>query len=227
MIKAIALDIDGTITDSSGKLCLEAISSIRKLEENKIMVILSSGNALCVVKALSKYIGCSGPTIAENGAVVEYNAKIRIIGRKGIGRKAVEELKKVYPNEIKESWSNAFRFVDVAIRRTLDIEKVENVIKKIKGAKVIDSGFAYHITDENVDKGKGLLLALKLIGLKPEEVAGVGDSITDLEMLNICKFKATVANADPRIKKIADYVASKEFGLGFVEIAEKILEEKI
>jgi len=61
MIKAIALDIDGTITDNNSILCLEAISIIRKLEENKIKVILSSGNALCVVKTLSKYIFSSVP----------------------------------------------------------------------------------------------------------------------------------------------------------------------
>ncbi|MDH5806137.1 MAG: phosphoglycolate phosphatase [Candidatus Methanomethylicaceae archaeon] len=224
MIKAIATDVDGTLTNYNDELYIEAIATIRELERKGIKVILCSGNALCVTKTLAKYIGCSGPTVSENGAVIEYKAKIRIIGRKNIGREALDELKKVYNEEIKESWTNAYRFVDIAIRRNIPFNEVEKIVKKINGAKVIDSGFAYHITDETIDKGKGLLLALNLIGIKPEEVLGIGDSITDLEMLKVCGIKAAVANADPRIKEIADIIAEKEFGLGFVEIINKIVK---
>lgn len=224
MIKVVATDIDGTLTNYNDELYIEAISTIRELERRGIKVILCSGNALCVTKALAKYIGCSGPTVSENGAVVEYKAKMRIIGRKDIGREALNELKKVYGENVKESWSNAYRFVDVAIRRNIPFDEVEKIVKKVNGAKVIDSGFAYHITDESVDKGKGLLLALKLIEVEPKEVLGIGDSITDLEMLKVCGVKAAVANADPRIKEIADVVAEKEFGLGFVEIVNKIVK---
>lgn len=223
MIKAVATDVDGTITNYSDELYLEAISAIRSLEKAGIKVILCSGNALCVLKGLARYIGCTGPTVSENGAVVEYKAKIRVIGRKGIAKRVVEELKSAYGEEVKESWSNRFRFVDMAIKRTIEIEKLQEVIKRFDGVKVIDSNFAYHITDECVDKGKGLLLALRLLGLKPVEVAGIGDSITDLEMLKVCGFKAVVANADKRLKGIADFVSNREFGLGFSEIAEKIL----
>ncbi len=223
MIRAVATDVDGTITNYKDELYLEAINAIRELECAGITVILCSGNALCVLKALARYIGCTGPTVSENGAVVEYKAKIRVLGRKGIAKHVLEELKRVYGDEIKESWSNRFRFVDMAVRRTIEFERLQEVIKRFKGVKVIDSNFAYHITDENVDKGKGLLVAIKLLGLRPEEVAGVGDSITDLEMLSVCGFKAVVANADPRIKRIADFTAEEGFGLGFAEIAKKIL----
>lgn len=224
MIKVVATDVDGTLTNHNDELYLEAIATIRALEKRGIKVILCSGNALCVTKALAKYIGCSGPTVSENGAVVEYKAKIRIIGRKNIGKEVLDELKKEFGEDVKESWSNAYRFVDMAIRRNIPFNEVERIVKKINGAKVIDSGFAYHITDESIDKGKGLLLALNLIEVKPEEVLGIGDSITDLEMLKVCGIKAVVANADPRIKEIADVIAEKEFGLGFAEIINKIVK---
>lgn len=224
MIKAVATDVDGTLTNYNDELYLEAIATIRALERKGIKVILCTGNALCVTKALARYIGCTGPTVSENGAVVEYKAKIRVIGRKNVGREALDELKKIFREEIVESWSNAYRFVDIAIRRTIPFDEVEKIIKKINGAKVVDSGFAYHITDESVDKGKGLLLALDLIGVKAEEVLGIGDSITDLEMLKVCGIKGAVANADSRIKEIVDIVAEREFGLGFVEIVNKVVK---
>ncbi len=223
MIRAVVTDVDGTITNYKDELYLEAIIAIRKLEKAGIPVVLCSGNAFCVLKALARYVGCTGPTVSENGAVVEYKANLRILGRKGIAKQVVEELKRLYGEEVKESWSNRFRFVDMAIRRTIEFEKVQEVVKKFDGVKVLDSNFAYHITDENVDKGKGVMRALKFLGVRPEDVAGIGDSITDLEMFRICGFKAAVANADPRLKEIANMVSEKEFGLGFAEIAERIL----
>ncbi len=226
MIRAVATDVDGTITNYRDELYLEAIIAIRALEREGIPVILCSGNALCVLKALARYIGCSGPTVSENGAVVEYKASIRILGRRGIARQVVDELKRIYGQNIVESWSNRFRFVDLAIRRTIDIGKVQEVVSKFEGVKVIDSNFAYHITDRNVNKGKGLIRALKFLGIEPEEVAGIGDSITDLEMLGVCGYKAVVGNADPRLKESADFVSDKEFGLGFADIAERLLSMK-
>jgi len=222
MIKAVATDVDGTLTDCEDYICVEAITAIRELEAKGIKVILCSGNALCVVKALARYMGCTGPTVSENGAVVEYKAKMRILGEKGAARRVVQELKDAYGSEIRESWSNKYRFVDMAIQWSLDIKKLRAIVKKYKGMKVIDSGFAYHILDEKIDKGTGLLRAIKLLKLNPSEVAGVGDSITDLEMLRVCGFKGVVANGDPRIKEIADYVAEEEFGKGFAEISRHI-----
>jgi phosphoglycolate phosphatase (TIGR01487 family) len=225
MIKAVATDIDGTLTDREDYIGIEAIAAIRELEARGIRVILCSGNALCVTKALARYVGCTGPTVSENGAVVEYKGKMRILGEIGAARRVVQELKNAYGSEIRESWSNNYRYVDMAIQWSRDIKRLRAMVKKYKGIKVIDSGFAYHILDEKIDKGAGLLRAIKLIKLNTSEVAGVGDSITDLEMLRVCGFRGVVANGDQRIKEIADFVAREEFGKGFVEIAKHIISK--
>jgi hypothetical protein len=225
MIKAVATDVDGTLTDREDYIGIEAIAAIRELEARGIRVILCSGNAFCVVKALARYVGCTGPTVSENGAVVEYKGKMKILGEIGAARKVVQELKNAYGSEIKESWSNNYRYVDMAIQWSRDIKKVRGIVKRYKGIKVIDSSFAYHILDEKIDKGAGLLRAIKLIKLNTSEVAAVGDSITDLEMLRVCGFRGVVANGDQRIKEIADFVAKEEFGKGFAEIAKHIISK--
>lgn len=227
MIRAVATDVDGTITDGDSILCIEAIEAIRRLEANGIKVILCSGNALCVLKTLSRYIGCSGPTVAENGGVIEYKGKMKILGEKGLGKMAVGRLRSVFGDLIREAWSNPHRYVDAAIMRTLSLEEVTSEVSKLGGVKVIDSGFAFHILDENVDKGKGLTEALKWIGVGKEEVAGVGDSMTDLELLRATGFKCAVANAEEAIKMEADYTAKSKYGSGFAEIAEMILSKRI
>jgi hydroxymethylpyrimidine pyrophosphatase-like HAD family hydrolase len=111
----------------------------------------------------------------------------------------------------------------MAILRTIEYAEVIEVMKGFKGMKVMDSGFAYHIMDETVNKGVGVAKALDLLGLGKGEAAGVGDSITDLELLRACGYSAIVANGDERLRGTVDYIAKEKFGIGFAEIAEKIL----
>ena len=56
MIRAVITDVDGTITDYEDRLGVEALVAIRKLEDSGIRVVLCSGNALCVLKALGRYM---------------------------------------------------------------------------------------------------------------------------------------------------------------------------
>ncbi|HNS26365.1 MAG TPA: HAD hydrolase family protein, partial [Methanobacteriaceae archaeon] len=49
-LKAIALDVDGTMTDNSRKICISAIEAISQAEENGIPVIIVTGNILCAAK---------------------------------------------------------------------------------------------------------------------------------------------------------------------------------
>ncbi|RLE49303.1 MAG: phosphoglycolate phosphatase, partial [Candidatus Methanomethylicota archaeon] len=106
--KAVAVDIDGTIAGSDWKISCEAIKAIRNLEAYGIKVILASGNALCVVKALSRYIGCTGALVAENGGVVEYKGVTKFLGDPSRAKAALEAIKARY-GQVSESWSNRYR----------------------------------------------------------------------------------------------------------------------
>lgn len=223
MIKVVFTDVDGTITDYDDHLGVEAIEAIRKLEGAGVKVALCSGNALCVLKGLGRYIGCSGPLVAENGGVVEYKGRMYILCKIREAKRAVEKLRERYGDRVSESWSNRYRFVDMAILRTLEYDEVMEVVKGFKGMKVMDSGFAFHILDESIDKGVGVSKALELLGVGREEAAGIGDSMTDSELLQACGFRAIVANGDKRLMGAVDYVAREKFGRGFAEIVERIL----
>jgi hypothetical protein len=223
MIKAVATDVDGTITDNKELLDVEAIGAIRDLETRGVRVMLCSGNALCVLKSLGRYMGCTGPLICENGGLVEYRGKMWVLSERRIAGEVINALKEAYGERVEESWSNRYRFVDMAVFRSLDLESLKRVVARFDGMKVLDSGFAYHILDEKVNKGAAVLKAMGIIGVRPSEVAAVGDSLTDMELLEACGFKAVVANGDPRLKEKADYIARSPFGKGFAEIARRII----
>jgi len=223
MIKAVVTDVDGTITNYEDHLGVEALVAIRRLEDHGIRVVLCSGNALCVLKALGRYMGCSGPLVAENGGVVDYKGRMYVLCKTREGKKVVQRLKDRYGEKISESWSNRYRFVDMVILRTIGYDEVAEVVRGFRGMKVLDSGFAYHIMDETVNKGVGVSKALGLLGVEKGEAAGVGDSITDLELLQACGYRTMVANGDVRLRGTVDYIAKEKFGRGFAEVAERVL----
>lgn len=63
--KAVAVDIDGTITDKNKKIHLGAIAALRRLEGAGIPVILSTGNVRAITYGLWRFIGATGPMVCE------------------------------------------------------------------------------------------------------------------------------------------------------------------
>ena len=63
-VKALAIDVDGTLTDVDRNASLEAVAALRKVERAGIHVMLASGNVLPIAFGLSQYLGFKGPIIA-------------------------------------------------------------------------------------------------------------------------------------------------------------------
>lgn len=223
-VKALATDVDGTLTDGEYRVNVKAIEALRRAEAKGIPVILASGNAYPMVKTLQIYLGCTGPVISEGGAVVEYRGKLRVLSSKVRAEAVVERLREVYGSIVVESWCNPYRTGDLALERTLTRDEVLKVLREYPGLKLWDSGFAYHILEGEVDKGVALKVAAELMGLTPRSIAAVGDSENDIPMFEVAGFTVAVGDADERLKRIADKIADKPDGEGFAEAVDIILK---
>ena len=75
------------------------------------------------------------------------------------------------------------------------------------------------------DKLPALNDALAEMDLSPEQVAVVGDDLTDVPMARACGFSAAVADAADELKEVASYTTSLPGGGGCVrEVIELILK---
>jgi len=222
--QGIIVDVDGTLTDPDGFLNLDAAKYIRILEKYGIMVMLASGNALPVTKALSDYIGCSGPVIAEDGGVIFSNEKIIVNGSNYMARQALLKLRENFGERVIESYSNPFRYTDVAIKRTIPIEDVRKVVSQYPDLKVVDSKFAYHIHNKSIDKGLGFKIACELISKDPKLIIAIGDSELDIPMFKLAGYSVATNNAPEEVKEVTDCVTSKAFGEGFIEFVKYMLK---
>lgn len=222
----MVVDIDGTITDAKGYINIKAIEKIRELERRGIMVCFASGNALPVSKALAKYIGVSGPIIAETGCVIDILDDIRIYGDPEPPRKVLSKLKSLYGRRIRESWSNPYRHVDIAIRPTIPKNYIVKVVEDYGDLVVLDSKFAYHIHPKSIDKGFALEIACDIINLPTEYVAAIGDSELDIPMIQRSGYGVALNNAPEKLKEVSDHITEKSYADGFIEFADALIQEK-
>ena len=224
MLKALLTDIDGTITDPTRRISTGSIETIRSLVDSGIEVVLASGNTSCFMDALSKMIGTKGSFIGENGGVFRagYTGSLHITGDQTVCRKALEVLQAHFRASGKELelFSPTYRFADLAFARTVPVDEVKSVLRD-HPVQVLDTGYAIHLLSPGISKGTALVALAREMGLVPADFLAIGDSLNDIQMLKTAGIGITVANAHPDIKAVAQYIAGKEYGDGFVEAVKK------
>jgi len=110
------------------------------------------------------------------------------------------------------------RVASVVLTRALDPGRVRKFLgEKGLPAQLIDSGLSYELADADVNKGTGLVEAALSLGIRPDQIAAVGDSPNDIEMLAAAGWSAAVSNASGEVKASATFVTSASHGQGFCE----------
>lgn len=221
-LKAIALDVDGTITDSSRKICVSAIEAINQVEKIGTPVIIVTGNILCATKMIAIMLGTTGGLVSENGGVIECQGEKKILGNIEECQKAYEYLKTKYP--VRKVEFSDQRISEVAIERNITEERVKDILKDFY-VEIYDTKFAIHLTDPTVDKGSSLEMLAVHMGVKTEEIMAIGDSENDIEFLRVAGLKVAVNNADQELKAIADYITHESYGDGVAEAISKFIVE--
>ncbi|AHL21867.1 phosphoglycolate phosphatase [Thermococcus nautili] len=229
-IKAISLDIDGTITYRDRTLSIDALKAIRLAERLGVPVMLVTGNSVPFAEAAAVFIGTSGPVIAEDGGALSLKGE-------GTMRKRVfltdmdeewilwSELKKRHP-EAELSYSTMERKAGLVITRKVPVEVVREIIEELGlNLVAVDSGFAIHVKKPWINKGTGIEKACEFLGIKPDEVAHVGDGENDLDAFRVVGYRVAIAQAPESLKQKADYVTEKPYGDGGAEAIMHILKK--
>ena len=101
---------------------------------------------------------------------------------------------------------------------------IQNTIDELQlDLEIILNKGSLMVLPSHVDKGSGLTAGLLELGLRKDQVAGVGDAENDFSLLDAAGFKVAVANALPELKKRADFVTECPHGMGVRELIRKLL----
>jgi len=220
----VITDIDGTLTDASGALDVDALEAIRALRAYGYEVILASARSAWEAWTISKLVGASPPVIAENGGVIVFSPlKMVLLGDKLAALRGLEALER--------------RGLEVRIKQTVppltsvilepgpSAKELREVLQEEEpDVDVVETGFSLILAKKGVNKAE----ALRALGsfrpeLKPEEAIAVGDGDNDVPLFDICGYSIAPSNATPEAKRAARYVAKGAYGKGLHEGMERLL----
>lgn len=223
LIKAFAIDIDGTLTENGGGIIhLPAMQHLRLLEKLGYRIIYVTGRSSVEAYILSVFGGTTKIAVGENGGVVTISPTEHILlGNKEKCLNAYRILTKKLENV---KLKNVFdRMTEVVLERTFDIESGKQILKDNNlSVDLSDSQYSYHINNRGINKATGLAKALDILKIKPSETVTIGDSETDIPLFQFCAFGIALNHADEIVKSKANHVVSENSGRGLVEALDYI-----
>lgn len=95
MIKLLALDLDGTLLNSQGKIPAENKLAITKAEEKGVLVTICTGRRFRDALPLALELNLNAPVICHNGALLKYADSLETVAASLLATETVYEIIKV------------------------------------------------------------------------------------------------------------------------------------
>jgi len=223
LIKAFAIDIDGTLTENGGgTIHLPAFQNLRTLEKLGYRIIYVTGRSSIEAYILSVFGGTTKVAVGENGGVITTSPKDHIlIGNK---EKCIMGYNTLNKNIENVKMLNGFdRMTEIVLERTFDIDKGKKIFKENNlDLDLYDSKYSFHINNRGINKSTGLAKALDILKIHPSETVTIGDSETDIPLFEFCGFSIALNHSDKIVKSKANHVVSGNEGKGLVEALDYI-----
>jgi HAD superfamily hydrolase (TIGR01484 family) len=214
---ALATGYDGVIA-RGGRPSGTALSAIERLRKSGRRAILVTGRRLDNLRESCPNLSLFDYVVAENGATV-YDPRTgeETLLAKPPPAEFIERLKElgVDPLEIGRVIVATWLPHQVAVLRAIQEMGLE--------MHIVFNRTAVMALPPGVNKATGMKYALRKLGLSPHEVIGVGDAENDCSFLESSECSATVANAIPSIRKLAEIVTKGENGAGLAELIDELI----
>ena len=197
---------------------------------------ICTGRPQPYVELLTKLMDIRFPTICENGAVLYDLANNHARYAPGVSQDKLAGLRRVrgfIETDVLPKYENALiQFGKEAqlsvFSETPDIfMAIRPLIEQFNRAHngpelVISASHCYlNISLAGADKGSAIRHVLQQLGLKRQEVAGIGDTEGDLPLQREVGFFACPSNSTPEVKKVADYVSPYPTIAGLLDILQR------
>jgi hypothetical protein len=208
--RAVAVGIDGTLTDGSSSPP-HVLAALRRTRSEGRRVVVVTGRTVGGVRdVLPDVLDHVDAVVAENGAVLFDPDRRQALSAPLDGSLAA---------------ALADRGVEIrkgAVIGSTDAEAEHAVLDEIRRL-----GFEYQlvrnrnllmILPAGVSKGSGLLNALRQLGVSPRDTLAIGDAENDHSLFDVAEFGVAVADAIGSLKDRADLVLDEPDGAGVAHL---------
>jgi HAD superfamily hydrolase (TIGR01484 family) len=218
---ALACDYDGTIAHH-GIVDTPTLEALQRVKASGRKLLLVTGRELEDLLGIFPHPELFDRLVVENGALL-YDPATREERRLG------EPPPREFVDLLRSRGVNALSVGRVIVATQEPYETV--VLEAIRALglelQVIFNKGAVMVLPSGINKATGLKAALKVLGLSPHNIVGVGDAENDHAFLEFCEASVAVANALPALKQRADIVTDAGHGSGVAELIERLLKNDL
>ncbi|MEM8674988.1 MAG: HAD family hydrolase [Cyanobacteria bacterium P01_G01_bin.67] len=216
--KALATDFDGTIA-KSGKVSELTYLALKRWQQSTRSLIMVTGRRLDSLYNVFPQAETFDCIVAENGALISFPTTGE---EELLGDPPPDSLIQILEQRQVKPLSVGRSIVSTEIPH--DKIVIEAISKLNLAWQISYNKGAVMLLPKDVDKKLGLTKALNMMNISPQEVVGVGDGENDLPLLQLCGLSVSVNNALPILKEASDWVMTKNYGAGVVELVDKLLQ---
>jgi len=214
---ALAVDYDGTAAVDD-RLTDSAAAAIERLRVSGRRAVLVTGRRIAELLRVCPNVDLFDLIVAENGAVL-YDPKQRdeIPLASPLPASFAEQLRErgVAPLEIGS--------VIVATQEPHGPVMLDVIRQLGLELQVVFNRSAIMALPPGVNKGSGLQVALRKLGLSQHEAVAIGDAENDHSLLECSECGVAVANAVPSLKERAAFVTKGANGSGVAELIDELV----
>ena len=211
--KALALDLDGTLTNREKKVPVGNKEAIEKAIDAGVKVILASGRPLFGITPIARELELDkkGSLARANGVYALTYADTQIAAESDSDEYVKKEA--ICNSTTIKKVDDLRKFVDYPVEKFLVVgehEKLLPVQKALldKHEGVINAFFSesyfLEVVPAGVAKDASLDKLLTMLDITSEELVACGDGMNDIPMLKYAGLAAVMENAYPEVKKYAD-----------------------
>jgi hydroxymethylpyrimidine pyrophosphatase-like HAD family hydrolase len=232
-----ALDVDGVVeTEHLGFAAITPVGAktLRALTRHGFRVILVSGRSLAEIRDRCVAYGLPGG-VAEYGAVAfETGQDADIFGLECADKgrlhrlgQTLQAMPGIYMDEQYEHSVRAYRFDSTGRRRGLDSSTIRSALERSgtdRDLRPVVGGGQTDFVPARISKATGMqmLLGTGSIGSRPLALV-VGDTVSDLPVLEMARIAAAPANAQAALPAAGVRLARLPYQAGLAEAASWLL----
>ena len=227
MIRALVVDLDGTLIDRSEKVSGRVSRAVGRVAQ-LIPVCIATGREPRHVIRYARQLALESPQICDGGATILDPSDGKTLWcsplRPPDAEKIVRQLHGAGTAFIATYPGGSLKAIDSVIDwdlvRVSALDMAEDEADRLTaqfsdeaGLQVVKVYLPYNglwavdFTAQGVDKATATVQLAGMLGMEAAQMAAAGDSYNDLPLLKVCGLGIVMGDAPDELKALADYVA--------------------
>lgn len=246
-IRAVILDLDGTLIGSDEKIAPAVKDAVGVLAQ-RVPVAIATGREASDVIRYARELELTSPQICDGGATILDPATGEHIWTRPLtpqgARRVIGRLQDIGSAFIATHRAGSTRDYgqiphwDLTRISALDLQEEtaanladelggEGGLQTVKVFLPYNGLWAVDFTRKDVDKALAAQQLARMWGVSPGEMAAAGDSYNDLPLLHACGWRIAMGNAAEELKAIAHHVAPSVKEDGLAEALERYVMPRL